>query len=126
MRAAAGDTPIVAAFDPVAGQTAQVLLNALSSGGELFLYGGLSGEPMAITAMQLARDDLAVKGFWLMPVLEKLGADRRATMLDELHTLLRHRQLEIPVAGIVDLADIQQAVVQAQVPRRLGKIVLRP
>ncbi len=56
--AAAGKTPIVAAFDPVAGETALSLLPLLSERGDLILYGALSGKPVEVGAMSVAGKDL--------------------------------------------------------------------
>lgn len=125
IRRAAGDQPIVAAFDPVAGQTGQDLLTVLSHGGELVLYGGLSGRPVAVNAMLLAAKNLAVRGFWLAPWFANTGAEERNRVHAELMSLFQQGKLDIPVAGIFALEDFREAIRQAQAPGRLGKILLR-
>jgi len=125
VRKAAGNDPVIAAFDPVAGQTGQDLLNVLSPGGELFLYGGLSGQPVAVNAMQLAARNLAVRGFWLAPWSANADEAEKSRVYQELLSLFQQRQLQIPVAGIFALDDFKEAIRQAQTPGRLGKILLR-
>ena len=125
VRQAAGTDPIIAAFDPVAGQTGQDLLNVLAPGGELILYGGLSGLPVAVSAMQLAARNLSVKGFWLAPWFANTSSVEQARVMQQLLTLFQHRQLQIPVAGIYALDDFKTAIRQALAPGRLGKILLR-
>jgi len=124
-RQAAGSDAIVAAFDPVAGQTGLDLLTLLAPGGELILYGGLSGQPVAVSAMQLAVNNLAVKGFWLGPWFARTSTAAQAQIMEKLLGLFQTGQLRIPVAGIFDLADFQRAIQLAQTPGRLGKILLR-
>lgn len=123
-RRAAGDEPIVAAFDPVAGETGQDLLNILSTGGELILYGGLSGQPVAVNAMLLAAKNLAVRGFWLAPWFANTGEAEKSRVYGELISLFQQHQLKIPVADIFALDDFKGAIRRAQAPGRLGKILL--
>ena len=122
---AAGPEPIIAAFDPVAGQTGLDLLSVLAPGGELILYGGLSGQPVAVSAMQLAARNLSVKGFWLGPWFANTSADEQARVMQRLLTLFQKRQLQIPVAGIYALEDFKAAIRHSLTPGRLGKILLR-
>lgn len=125
VRKAAGDDPIVAAFDPVAGQTGQDLLAVLSAGGELILYGGLSGAPVAVNAMQLAANNLSVKGFWLAPWFTETSTKEKSRVFGKLLSLFQQHQLDIPVAGIFEFDEIKEAIRQALAPGRLGKILLR-
>lgn len=125
VRKAAGDDPIVAAFDPVAGQTGQDLLKVLSAGGELVLYGGLSGQPVAVNAMQLATNNLSVKGFWLAPWFTKSSEEEKSRVFNKLLSLFQQQQLDIPVAAVFEFNDIKTAIRQALAPGRLGKILLR-
>jgi NADPH:quinone reductase-like Zn-dependent oxidoreductase len=125
VRETAGYEPVVAAFDPVAGSTGQELLGVLSRGGELILYGSLSGAPVPASAMQLAANDLSIRGFWLAPWFTQAGAEEKTGMFHTLEEMFRNGELSIPVAGIHDLADIRNAVSRVQAPGRLGKILLR-
>jgi len=125
VRQAAGVDPIIAAFDPVAGQTGQELLTVLAPGGELILYGGLSGQPVAVSAMQLAARNLSVKGFWLAPWFANTSAAEQARVMQQLLSLFQTHQLQIPIAGIYALEDFKIAIRQSLAPGRLGKILLR-
>ena len=125
VRRAVGKTPIVAAIDPVAGETAVELLPLLSKGGELILYGALSGKPVPIGAMSVAGNDLAVRGFWLMPWMQNTAKTRRNAAFRSLANMVAKGELEIPIAGVHDLKDFKNAVRAAETPGRLGKIVLK-
>lgn len=123
--AAAGKTPIVAAIDPVAGETALSLLPLLSTGGELILYGALSGKPVEVGAMTVAGKDLSVRGYWLSPWMANTSKSKSNAAYKSLATMLASGELDIPVAGAYPLEDFKKAVVAAETPGRLGKIVLK-
>jgi NADPH:quinone reductase-like Zn-dependent oxidoreductase len=124
VRLAAGTDPIIAAFDPVAGQTGVDLLRLLAPGGELVLYGALSGQPVPVSAIQLAAGDISVHGFWLAPWFAATSPADRASILKKLLDLFQKRQLDIPVAGIYGFSDFKSALRAAQAPGRLGKILI--
>ena len=125
VREAAGAEPVVAAFDPVAGAIGQALLAVLSKGGELILYGALSGEAVPVNAMQLAGNDLSVRGFWLAPWYAIASREEKQRVFHELEDGFRKGQLSIPVAGVHPLVDFKRGVEQALAPGRLGKVLLR-
>ena len=124
VRETAGDEAVVAAFDPVAGSTGQSLLAVLSRGGVLILYGGLSGEPVPASAMQLAGNDLSIKGFWLAPWYARSSAEEKKHVLRGLEESFRTGELSIPVAGIHTLENFKAGIEQVLSPGRLGKILL--
>lgn len=124
VRIAAGDEPIVAAFDPVSGQTGQEILSALSTDGVLFLYGGLSGKPVAVNAMQLAVKNLSVRGFWLAPWFTNTATREKQELFREIISLFQENKLNIPVAAVYKLEDFKEAIRQEQKPGRLGKVLL--
>lgn len=123
--AAAGKTPIVAAFDPVAGETALSLLPLLSERGDLILYGALSGKPVEVGAMSVAGKDLSVRGYWLSPWLANASKTKRNAAYKSLANMLVSGELEIPVAGVYALDDFKQAVKAVETSGRLGKVVLK-
>jgi NADPH2:quinone reductase len=125
VKRAVGKMPIVAAIDPVAGDTALALLPLLSKGGELILYGALSGKPVTVSAMSTAAMDLAVRGFWLSPWLVNTPKTKRNAAFKSLTNMLAKGDLEIPIAGSYALADFKQAVRAAETPGRLGKVVFK-
>ena len=125
VKRAVGKTPIVAAFDPVAGDAALGLLELLSPGGDLILYGALSGKPVPVGAMNVAGQDLSVRGFWLMPWMMNTPRTKRNAAFRSLTNMIAKGELEIPVAGVHQLADFKNAVRAAEAPGRLGKIVLK-
>jgi NADPH:quinone reductase-like Zn-dependent oxidoreductase len=123
-RRAAGAEPLVACLDPIAGPAALELLELLSPGGELILYGGLAGAPVPIGAMQTAARDLSVRGFWLSPWLERQSERRRRALQRRTAAMLDSGTLSIPIAGVFPLADFRQAVLAAESAGRVGKILL--
>ncbi|MCC6202194.1 MAG: zinc-binding dehydrogenase [Gammaproteobacteria bacterium] len=126
VRAAAAGEPIVAAFDPVAGPFSQELLTLLDAGGELVLYGSLSGQPVEVSAMALAARDLAVRGFWLAPWMAQTPADEQVRVLTDIQHRLINKELTIPIAGVYRLDSLQDALREARRPGRRGKVLLRP
>jgi len=64
------------AFDAVAGRQSNAILSAMPKGSELWVYGGLCGEPCTVDPMLLIYQDKVVKGFWGPPTVYKLDPDR--------------------------------------------------
>lgn len=122
---AAGKTPIVAGFDPIAGKEALDTLSLLSEGGELIIYGGLSGKPVPVSAMGVAAKDLAVRGFWLSPWMQNTPKTKRNAAFRSLASMLSSGELEIPIAASYGLQDFKKAIRAAETPGRLGKILLK-
>jgi NADPH:quinone reductase-like Zn-dependent oxidoreductase len=126
VRDAAAAEPIVAAFDPIAGPFSQELLTLLDAGGELVLYGSLSGQPVEVSAMVLAARDLAVRGFWLAPWMAQTAAAEQIRVLNDIQQRLIDKDLTIPIAGVYRLDSLQDALREARRAGRRGKVLLRP
>lgn len=126
VRAAAGQQPIVAIFDPVAGEAALDLLTLLSPGGELTLYGSLSGQPVPATAASLAMVGGSIRGFWLVPWMAATPPPEQKRRILDMASSFASGKIRIPIAEVFPLEDVREAVRAAETPGRLGKILLRP
>jgi NADPH:quinone reductase-like Zn-dependent oxidoreductase len=61
VRAIAGERPVTAAFDALAGELTGDLLDLLAPGGTLLTYGALAAEPMRIHASSLFARELRIE-----------------------------------------------------------------
>ena len=73
LREACGRLGATLAFDAVAGDMPQRLLNAMPRGGKVLVYGALSEEPVRLDPRGLIFEDHRVEGFWLSDYLQNLA-----------------------------------------------------
>jgi NADPH2:quinone reductase len=112
------------AIDAVGGATGSEVIRTLAGGGRLIVYGTLSGQPVSFDPRQLMVGQKRVEGFWLS---EWVRAQNIATMLLLFHRigrLMRQGVLTTEVGGRFPLDQIRDAVRQAEMPGRQGKVLL--
>ncbi|MCC7518779.1 MAG: 2-enoyl thioester reductase domain-containing protein [Verrucomicrobiae bacterium] len=117
----AGGRPIRLALNAVGGESAIHLSRALSDGGTLVTYGGMSRQPFTVGAGPMIFKDLRYRGFWVSRWFREAPQERADAMLEELAAWMRAGRLKIPVARHFPLAEARAAVEAALSSGRSGK-----
>lgn len=112
------------ALDSVAGQSGSRLVQALAPGGTMIVFGAISREPLAIDPGQMLFRGTSVRGWWLSQWFRTASAEQRTKLFRTLIPLIADGTLHAPVAAEYDLADVAQAVAEAESGTRKGKILL--
>jgi NADPH:quinone reductase len=114
------------AIDPVIGETATEMYQALGEEGRMLLYGSLTREPMRVGAdprfILAGRRILEV--FWLGYWLPRLDEPARRRLVDEIVTLLREGILVTSIGRRFRLDDVAAAVAESETKGRSGKVLL--
>ncbi|SCW60230.1 NADPH:quinone reductase [Sphingobium faniae] len=113
-RAVAGDRPIRAAFDCVAGAATGRLARCLAPGGRLLLFGHLSGEPIEVRSQLLTGGGLTITGFSLRPAEAALGGEGVREMFAQLAAYHAADPPSLPVGAIVPLTRAPEAIARAR------------
>ena len=95
------------AFDSVAGDAGSKVIASLAPGGEMHVYGFLSGKPLNITGADLIFKQKIVKGLYLNQVFKTHGVFKLMRMKSELVSLLESDlrttvQATFPLDNVVD------------------------
>jgi NADPH:quinone reductase len=112
------------ALDAVGGPTAELAVRCLRPGGEMVLYGMLSGETFPVHNGEMLFRGLSLRGFWLSHWFRAAPPDRVVTTLGSLMQLIAGGDLVLPVEAEYDLSDYLAAVIHAERPGRQGKVLL--
>jgi NADPH:quinone reductase-like Zn-dependent oxidoreductase len=123
----AGGAPIAAAFDCVAGEQSANLASCLAPGGRLIIYGHLSGRPCVIPSGLLTGRDITVSGFSLRAAEAGDNYDALQSLYDHLADTLLQTPSTQPIAAILPLTTLQDALVLAKQPseaRQAGRVLL--
>ncbi|BBK29912.1 NADPH:quinone reductase-like Zn-dependent oxidoreductase [Stella humosa] len=122
--AATGGATLLRATDAAGGSMAAAALGLLAPGGTLLSYGMMSGEPIPVDPAHLVFRDITVRGFWLTNWMRRAGGERRAALIARLAGLMGQGLVVPPVAAILPLDRIAEAVAAAERPGRAGKVLL--
>lgn len=112
------------AVDAVAGKVGSLAAQCLAEGATMLVYGGLSGEPLALEAGTLIFRRVAVRGFWRTRWFERAPRAETVAALSHLAQLVADDALILPVDAAYDLADIREAVAHSRASGRSGKVLL--
>lgn len=112
------------AFDAVGGQTTFRLGQALQSGGQILVYGGLSGQPAMIHPGRMIFKGLTVRGFWLSKWLARKSAPQMLMMAREVTRGLQGGFAETSVARVVPLEAAATAPDAYASSMSAGKILI--
>jgi NADPH:quinone reductase-like Zn-dependent oxidoreductase len=112
------------AVDCVAGAVGTLAASCLSDSATMLVYGGLSGEPLALDAGPLIFRRAAVRGFWRTRQFELIPRDETRTALTHLALLIADGDLVLPLEATYDLADVREAVAHSRASGRSGKVLL--
>jgi NADPH:quinone reductase and related Zn-dependent oxidoreductases len=120
-----GGAPIKAAIDGVGGASSGELLSLLGQKGVLLSFGLMSGQPMQLSPGDLIFKETVVKGFWLAKVGPALGPEKIGRLVGEIVQSVAKGEIDLPVSGICDLADVARAVAAAAEGHRKGKVLIK-
>jgi NADPH2:quinone reductase len=113
------------AVDPVGGETGTGVFRSLAEGGRVLLYGTLSGEPIQIDPRLVISGPRSVEGFWLGHWMRQRSIPSALLLFREIAALLRQRVLRSEIGRVYPLSEIKEAVREAAVVGRQGKVLLR-
>ncbi|MBB5122283.1 alcohol dehydrogenase [Streptomyces eurocidicus] len=124
VREAAGGRPPTVVLDAVGGSEGGDLARALAPGGTLVHYGLLSGRPLP-PALATERPDVRVVLFRLRDWVHTADRARLTDALAEAQHLVADGTAATPVAHVLPLRDVREALRREAVPGRTGKVLLR-
>ncbi|WP_089104999.1 zinc-dependent alcohol dehydrogenase family protein [Streptomyces hyaluromycini] len=118
VRAAVGGEPVLLGLDGVSGKATALLLDVLSDGALLVLYGYMSGEPFAPDRNVLRAKDITTTEFWMY---EDKYLPRHPALGAESARLVAEGRLTLPPAPVHRAADFPEALAHL---RQGGKVLL--
>jgi NADPH:quinone reductase-like Zn-dependent oxidoreductase len=124
VRAIAGERPITAAIDAVAGELAADLLDLLAPGGTLLTYGALATEPMRIHATSLLPKGLRVEAVTISRWPAAVSQQHRAWDIDTARALARDAAGHLDVAATYKLDELPTAIDHVGRPGKTGMVVV--
>ena len=111
-------------FDSVAGDITQRSLACLANYGTLVQFGNSSGKAGQISTADVHSSCRHIKGFSL-GTTRKEDPKRLAPAAEKVFDYLLAGRIHIPIAGIFDLKDVQQAHRLMESRMHQGKILLK-
>jgi len=123
-RAIAGERPVSAAIDSVAGALAGDLLDLLAPGGSLITYGALAAEPMLIHASSLLAKGLRVQAVTVGRWPAAVSPQRRASDIGTARALARDAADQFDVAATYPLDELATAINHAGRPGKTGMVIV--
>jgi NADPH:quinone reductase len=78
---------------------------------------------MVVNSGDLIFRQITLEGFWLTK--HPLSPEQRTSMVTELVKLVVSKALDLPVAGVFDLADSAKAAAASVKAGRAGKVLIR-
>jgi NADPH:quinone reductase-like Zn-dependent oxidoreductase len=125
-RALTGDAGFARIVDSVAGPQTLELQRLLAHGGELIVFGGLSGAAIKLDPSLMISQEAIVRGFWMTAWMQRATAQQREAVARRVFALALADALPLPVAGVYPLGDAAAALRAAQTPGRGGKVLFAP
>jgi NADPH:quinone reductase len=113
------------AIDPVGGETGAAVFRSLAPDGRLILYGTLSGEPIPVDPRLVISGRRTVEGFWLGHWMRERSIPASLLIFREVASMIRKGVLDSEIGRTYPLAEINEAVKQADSVARHGKVLLR-
>jgi NADPH:quinone reductase len=111
-------------LDGVAGKVGGLASRCLAPGATMLVYGGLSGNPLAVEAGTLIFRHLTVRGFWRTGWFDRHTTAETRARLAPLAEAVASGALRLPVAATYDLAEFRDAIEHSRQPGLEGKVLL--
>ena len=126
VRERSGASPIVRAIDSIAGPQSLEMQRLLGRGGELIIFGGLAAAPMKLDPGLMISNELVVRGFWMMLLMQRATQEQRIALVARVFELALNGELPLSVEGVYPLSEASEALRAAETPGRHGKVLFRP
>jgi NADPH:quinone reductase-like Zn-dependent oxidoreductase len=124
VRAVTGKESVRYALDPVGGDTGSGMFASLGPEGTMLVYGSLSQEPIAIDSRPMIAYHRRLEGFWLGQWMRQRSIPASLRLFREIGKLLRAGVLNTEVGATFPLQRIADAVRDAEIVGRRGKVLL--
>jgi NADPH:quinone reductase-like Zn-dependent oxidoreductase len=124
VRAIAGERPITAAIDAVAGELAGDLLDLLAPGGTLLTYGALAAEPMRIHASSLFPKGPRIEAVTISRWPAAVSQQQRAWDIDTALALARDAAGHLDVAATYKLDELRTAIDHVGRAGKTGMVIV--
>ena len=121
----AGDDGVRYAIDPVGGQTASAIADALGADGRLILFGTLSDQPISFSPRSLMTVGAQVEGFWLGQYMLKQKLLAKMKLIRKLTDLILSGVLETDAVTMFPQMNVLDAIEHAESRGRTSKSVLQ-
>lgn len=113
VREATGGADLRLAADAVAGIATNRLASCLSPGGEIVVYGAMSGEAAQLNPAQVVFQNITLRGFWLTRYLMSAERKELVRLYGELERLVEDGALASAVDSVFPPEQIKSAVKRA-------------
>lgn len=125
VRRIVGSDGVRHAIDPVGGETGAAVFRSLAPEGRLILYGTLSGEPIPVDPRLVISGQRTIEGFWLGHWMRARSIPASLLVFREVASMIRQGVLASEIGRTYPLAELREAVKEADAVGRHGKILLR-
>ena len=125
-RALTGGAGFARIVDSVAGPQTLELQQLLAHGGELIVFGGLSGQAIKLNPSLMISQEAIVRGFWMTSWMQRATPEQRAVATERVFRLAMSGELPLPVSKVYSLRDAADALRAAETPGRSGKVLFKP
>lgn len=115
------------AFDAVAGESAGMIMDSLDRGGQLIVYGALSGSALSgINPMEVIFHNKLVSGFNLNDWLVQTPHEKVGAIADEIQEMVIRKEFQTTIQGTFQLKDVVPALRAYIKSMSDGKVILTP
>jgi NADPH:quinone reductase-like Zn-dependent oxidoreductase len=113
------------AVDAVAGEVGTKVVQSLSFGGTVLIYGTLSFQPVQVEAPVAIFRAITVKGFWLVPWTQA-NPTKRDELYRELQELVAEGKITLPFKAFDLKTQLREAIHHSITPGKSEKTLLVP
>jgi NADPH:quinone reductase-like Zn-dependent oxidoreductase len=124
VRAIAGGNPIARIIDSVCDESSMALQRLLGTFGEYVIFGALGNSALRLDPGAFIFNEINVRGFWMSAWMKRATAQQGESAMRGVFALALAGKLPLPVAASYPLKGAKAAVRAAELPGRLGKILL--
>jgi NADPH:quinone reductase-like Zn-dependent oxidoreductase len=113
------------AIDCVGGETGSAIIRSLGPKGRLIVYGTMSGQPLQFSSRVLMGKGSSVEGFWLGNFMNSLSLFEKISLVRTVGKLIKEGVLASEGGKCFPLAEVANAIREAERPGRQGKVLLQ-
>ncbi len=112
------------ALDSVGGSSGARLAASLAAGSTMLVYGAIAGEALTIHPGMILFRSATIRGWWLSHWFQTATPAQVQNLFATLFRLIGDGTLSTPIVAEYDLADVREAVREAERKTRPGKVLL--